>query len=84
MIRTRVGRASALAALALFSTAAIGALEAQAGTAATAPEVGQMAPDFPLPERNALVACSRAPVKLSDFRGQTVVVAFFPKARTKG
>jgi peroxiredoxin len=24
------------------------------------------------------------PVKLSDYRGQTVVLAFFPKARTKG
>jgi peroxiredoxin len=26
----------------------------------------------------------RDSVRLSDFRGQTVVLAFFPKARTKG
>ena len=26
----------------------------------------------------------RGPLRLSDFRGQTVIVAFFPKARTKG
>lgn len=54
-----------------------------AGTAATAPTVGQMAPDFTLPgaTRYGLLA---KPVKLSDFRGQSVVIAFFPKARTKG
>jgi peroxiredoxin Q/BCP len=42
-----------------------------------------MAPDFTLPgaTRYGLLA---KPVKLSEFRGQTVVLAFFPKARTKG
>ncbi len=50
---------------------------------ALAPAVGAMAPDFALPgaTRYGLL---RTPVKLSDFRGQTVVLAFFPKARTKG
>ena len=53
------------------------------GSAAFAPEVGKAAPDFALPgaTRYGLL---RNPVRLSDFRGQTVVVAFFPKARTKG
>jgi thioredoxin-dependent peroxiredoxin len=53
------------------------------GSAAFAPDVGAMAPDFSLPgaTRYGLL---QNPVKLSDFRGQTVVVAFFPKARTKG
>ena len=53
------------------------------GSAATAPEVGQMAPNFTLSgaTRFGLLKDS---VRLSDFRGQTVVVAFFPKARTKG
>jgi peroxiredoxin Q/BCP len=57
--------------------------QAQPGTAATAPTVGQMAPDFTLPgaTRYGLL---KAPVKLSELRGQTVVIAFFPKARTKG
>ena len=42
-----------------------------------------MAPDFTLPgaTRYGLL---KDPVKLGDFRGQTVVLAFFPKARTKG
>ena len=42
-----------------------------------------MAPDFSLPgaTRYGLLA---APVKLSDFRGKTVVIAFFYVARTKG
>ena len=55
----------------------------QPGSAAFAPEVGAMAPDFTLPgaTRYGLL---KEPVHLADFRGQTVVLAFFPKARTKG
>lgn len=47
------------------------------------PAIGSMAPDFSLPgaTRYGLL---RTPVRLSDFRGQTVVLAFFPKALTKG
>jgi len=46
-------------------------------------EVGQTAPDF------ALTGATRygtlqAPVRLSAFRGKTVVLAFFFKARTRG
>ena len=44
--------------------------------------VGQDAPDFSL--TSATRDGIQAPVKLSDFRGQTVVLAFFYKARTKG
>jgi peroxiredoxin Q/BCP len=42
-----------------------------------------MAPDFAIAgaTRYGLL---RDPVRLSDFRGETVVLAFFPKARTKG
>lgn len=45
--------------------------------------VGQPAPDF------ALTAATRSgvapdPLRLRDFRGQTVVLAFFYKARTGG
>jgi hypothetical protein len=47
------------------------------------PAVGQPAPDF------ALVPASRkgvgkTPVRLSDLKGKTIVIAFFYKARTKG
>lgn len=47
------------------------------------PAVGQPAPTFVLPgaTRYGLL---RDSIRLSDFRGQTVVIAFFPKARTKG
>jgi len=41
-------------------------------------EQGQKAPDFELPDQDG-----RA-VKLSDFRGQPVVVYFYPKAATPG
>ena len=58
---------------------------AQQPTAAPAPviTVGSMAPDFELrgATRYGLLANR---VRLSDYRGQTVVIAFFPKARTKG
>jgi len=46
-------------------------------------EVGAMAPDFELPAatREGVLG---APVKLSDYRGKVVVMAFFPRARTRG
>ncbi len=45
--------------------------------------VGQQAPDFALTGATRY-GILRAPVRLSDFRGKTVVLAFFFKARTKG
>jgi peroxiredoxin Q/BCP len=39
---------------------------------------GDQAPDFELPDQDG------RPVKLSDFRGQPVVVYFYPKADTPG
>jgi hypothetical protein len=71
------------AALALTVAASSGAAQADPEAAASPPAVGQMAPDFSLPgaTRYGLLA---SPVKLSDFRGKTVVIAFFFQARTKG
>jgi thioredoxin-dependent peroxiredoxin len=55
---------------------------AQSDTVA-APQVGAEAPDFTfIPSTRDGVA--PAPKKLSDYRGQTVVLAFFPRARTRG
>ncbi len=53
------------------------------GDSTFAPKVGQPAPDFKLPgaTRFGLLKDS---VHLADYRGQVVVLAFFPKARTKG
>jgi peroxiredoxin Q/BCP len=67
----------------VVASAPAAAQQPQAGTAATAPDVGQVAPEFSLPGATRYGVLS-APVKLSDYRGQTVVLAFFPKARTRG
>ena len=45
--------------------------------------VGEMAPDFELPGATRYGILEN-PVRLSDYRGETVVLAFFFKARTKG
>ncbi len=57
--------------------------QAPAAEPASGPDVGAMAPDFTLPgaTRYGLL---KGQVHLSDYRGQTVVLAFFYKARTKG
>ena len=59
------------------------ALLAQQVIPTPGPVVGDMAPDFTLPgaTRYGLL---KNPVKLSDYRGSTVVLAFFYQARTKG
>jgi peroxiredoxin Q/BCP len=51
--------------------------------ATPAPDVGAMAPDFALLGATRY-GTLREPVRLSDLRGKTVVLAFFYKARTKG
>ncbi|HJU68595.1 MAG TPA: redoxin domain-containing protein [Gemmatimonadaceae bacterium] len=71
---------------AILSVAAASLASAQAPAAAGSapvPAVGSAAPDFTLPgaTRYGLLA---QPVRLSDFRGKTVVIAFFYQARTKG
>jgi len=47
------------------------------------PKVGEMAPDFEFTGITRYGKLANAQ-KLSDFRGQTVVLAFFPKARSRG
>jgi peroxiredoxin Q/BCP len=45
--------------------------------------VGEMAPDFELPGATRYGALA-SPVRLSDYRGETVVLAFFFRVRTPG
>jgi hypothetical protein len=46
-------------------------------------EVGQPAPDFALTGATRF-GVLKDPVRLSSFRGKTVVIAFFFRARTRG
>lgn len=46
-------------------------------------DVGAVAPDFAIPGATRY-GTLKNPVRLSDFRGKTVVLAFFFKARTRG
>jgi thioredoxin-dependent peroxiredoxin len=64
---------------------AAGTLGAQQPAPAPAPviTVGSVAPDFSLSGATRYGQLAK-PVRLSDYRGQTVVIAFFYKARTKG
>lgn len=50
---------------------------------AKGPAVGSVAPDFTLPGATRYGRLGNQ-VRLSDYRGQTVVLAFFSQARTKG
>jgi hypothetical protein len=80
---------SRLALAALATAAAATSIAAQqpgnapAAPPANMPNVGDMAPDFSA--RGATrFGVLRDPVRLSDYRGQTVVLWLFIKARTRG
>ena len=83
-VRARIVTAS-LGALAFVFLTLTGApaVVAQEADGHRVLDVGEMAPDF------ELIGATRfgvleTPVQLSDFRGKTVVLAFFFKVRTKG
>lgn len=75
-----VACASAIAATAMFGPSSLAA-QATAGTGDLA--VGAMAPDFTIPTVTQ-AGLTAKPFKLSEHKGETVVLAFFPKARTQG
>jgi cytochrome oxidase Cu insertion factor (SCO1/SenC/PrrC family) len=74
-------------ALALAAGFALGltAAPARAQTPEPTPplEIGAVAPDFELPGATRFGTLQN-PVRLSDFKGKTVVLAFFFRARTPG
>ena len=73
-----------IASIALASAAASASAQATGVTAPTvSPNVGDVAPNFDLhgATRYGLLA---TPARLADHKGETVVIAFFYKARTKG
>jgi hypothetical protein len=77
-------RSRALPSLASV-VAALGAAPAaaQQATPATPLAVGAIAPDFRIPGATRF-GVLREPIRLSDFQGKTVVLAFFFRARTRG
>ncbi len=76
-------RNATLAGLAFVALATAAGAQAPAAQPDAGPKVGDVAPEFSLPgsTRDGLLG---KPLRLHDFRGQVVVLAFFPKARTKG
>src|SRR5688500_10421014 len=79
-----IRRAIALTAVALISTASASAPQpAPAAPRTPVPAVGAMAPDFTLPGATRYGVLQK-PASLSDYRGKTVVLAFFFRARTRG
>jgi hypothetical protein len=79
---TMLSRTWPALALMLLAVAAPG--RAQTQTPGAQPlEVGVVAPDFALPGATRY-GVLKEPVRLSDFKGKTVVLAFFFRARTPG
>jgi peroxiredoxin Q/BCP len=76
-------------ALALALATGLGATTAHAQTPVRTPaqtpplEIGAVAPDFELAGATRFGSLQQ-PMRLSDFQGKTVVLAFFPRARTAG
>ena len=74
----------------MLATLVLAALLQQPAAAPAAPpqsppvlEVGAVAPDFSIPGATRY-GTLKNPVRLSDYKGKTVVLAFFFKARTRG
>ncbi len=76
MIRHRLSIATAVLALAAAPSACL-------GQNAEPLQVGEAAPDFAIPgaTRHGVL---QDPIRLSDYRGETVVLSFFYRARTPG
>ncbi|HEV7447594.1 MAG TPA: hypothetical protein VGO18_33820 [Steroidobacteraceae bacterium] len=74
---------AAATALPAGAARSVAAQQPAVAEAASGPAVGDVAPDFTL--RGATrYGLLQTPVRLADYRGSTVVLAFFYQARTKG
>jgi len=76
-------RAITLTAVALFSAATVDAQQQPVVARTAPPGIGALAPDFTLPAATRYGVLQK-PASLSDYRGKTVVLAFFFRTRTKG
>lgn len=78
----RIVLAAALA-LGLAGTLAIGGAAPVSAQDSQLLAVGEMAPDFALPGATRYGGLAN-PIRLSDYQGETVVLAFFFRVRTRG
>jgi peroxiredoxin Q/BCP len=76
-------RNATVLAAAIVTSVTMAHAQAPATQPEVGPKVGEMAPDFTLPGAT-IDGVMKSPISLSKLKGQTVVVAFFPRARTKG
>lgn len=76
-------RVRSMITLALVLAAARGVAAQDAAAAPVGPQVGDVAPDFTLTVAGKDGVASK-PLTLSSLKGKTVVLAFFPRARTSG
>ena len=79
--RRTINCAAALLALGVLAPTARG--QQPAAPAYPSPELGAMAPDFTIAGATRYGVLKDS-VRLSQYRGNTVVLAFFFRARTKG
>ena len=84
LVRVRSAALTICALISLVMPGGVARAQQPAAVAVSAgPTVNDVAPDFTLAgaTRYGLL---KTPIKLSDYRGRTVVLAFFYQARTKG
>ena len=86
LVRAKFATLTIAAAASLVTAGQVARAQQAAPPAAAVPAgpaVNNVAPDFTLDgaDRYGLL---KTPVRLSDYRGRTVVLAFFYQARTKG
>jgi hypothetical protein len=76
-------RSSAVAVAALVALPLLAQAQQPAAQPEVGPKIGEMAPDFAFTgiTRYGKLATTQ---RLSDLRGRDVVLAFFPKARSRG
>ena len=83
---------SLLSLAALFTVASVASAQAsppatttqgRAPAPATGPDTGVVAPSFTAPGADKSGTLAK-PISLADFKGKTVILAFFPAARTSG
>jgi hypothetical protein len=76
-------RSNVLPGLLMVAATSVAAQQPAAAPTTPVPAVGEAAPDFAITgaTRYGLI---KQPLRLSDFKGQTVVLAFFVRARTRG